>query len=310
MNGQEEPAPHVPQMPREMRFVAVSISETVSVQSCLAGKCHVVDGDTIVIRGQHIRLAGIDAPEMDHPFGVQAKWALVNLTKGQMVTAHLKPELSHNRLVAQCFLPDGRDLAAEMVKMGLAIDWPKYSGGRYAHLEPEGVRKKLWRAAVRQKGMADQTPVTPVPTPMAPRPSRPASRNNYARRHGYARGTHTDRGLRRALRWIVRSRIAWLLIPALLAPLVGFSLGGKPPAPASVSASAEPQQPRAQEILVVTAESLNVRAQPSGGSEIVGRLQGGVMVVSLRAVGRWHAIMLQDGTTGWVHGDFLRPAQQ
>lgn len=35
----------------------------------LKGLCHVSDGDTIVIKNTHIRLAGIDAPELDQPLG-------------------------------------------------------------------------------------------------------------------------------------------------------------------------------------------------------------------------------------------------
>jgi endonuclease YncB( thermonuclease family) len=89
---------------------------------------------------------------MDHPFGKPAKWALVNLCKGQEVRAVFDGDLSHERCVATCYLPDGRDLSAEMVKAGLAIDWPRFSKGKYRHLEPEGARKKLWRCDARQKG--------------------------------------------------------------------------------------------------------------------------------------------------------------
>ena len=39
-----------------------------------------------------------------------------------------------------------------MVKLGMAINWPKYSGGAYASLERPGIRKKLWLADARQKG--------------------------------------------------------------------------------------------------------------------------------------------------------------
>lgn len=118
----------------------------------LSGPCYVIDGDTIVIDRIRIRLAGIDAPELDHPWGQKSKWALVRLCKGQVVTAAFHDEVSHDRAVATCTLPDGRDLAAELVKLGLALDWPKFSGGKYRHLEPEGVRKKLWRADARQRG--------------------------------------------------------------------------------------------------------------------------------------------------------------
>lgn len=121
-------------------------------ETTLTGKCYVVDGDTIRIGKVSIRLAGIDAPELEHPWGNKAKWELVNLCKGQIITAEIEPELSYDRLVATCFLPDGRDLSAEMVCRGMALDWPKFSGGKYKHLEPDGVRKKHWKAAARQRG--------------------------------------------------------------------------------------------------------------------------------------------------------------
>ena len=122
-------------------------------ETVLQGRCWVIDGDTIVINRIPVRLAGIDAPELDHPWGQQSKWALVRLCKGQTVTARIKPEISYNRIVAECFLPDGRDLGAELVRSGLALDWPKFSGAKYRHLEPQDVRRKLWRAHARQCGM-------------------------------------------------------------------------------------------------------------------------------------------------------------
>jgi hypothetical protein len=39
-----------------------------------------------------------------------------------------------------------------MVKLGFAIDWPKFSGGQYRALELPGARKKMWLADARQKG--------------------------------------------------------------------------------------------------------------------------------------------------------------
>ncbi|MEO0700970.1 MAG: thermonuclease family protein [Pseudomonadota bacterium] len=118
----------------------------------LSGKCYVEDGDTIKIKGFAIRLAGIDAPELDHPYGKKSMWAMRHLCKGQIITAHVTDEMSYNRVVATCFLPDGRDLAAELVKQGLAIDWPKFSGGKYRALETADARKKMWRAVARQQG--------------------------------------------------------------------------------------------------------------------------------------------------------------
>lgn len=116
----------------------------------LKGKCYVIDGDTISINSVPIRLAGIDAPELDHPYGQAAKWAMVKITKGNIITARIAPEMSYDRTVAICCLPDGRDIAAELVKQGLALDWPLFSKGRYKEFEPDGVRRKLWMTNKRQ----------------------------------------------------------------------------------------------------------------------------------------------------------------
>ena len=125
----------------------------VELEPCeVSGKCYVIDGDTIVIKGERIRLAGIDAPELEHPWGKKAKWELVQICKSHTITARLEPDISYDRVVATCFLPDGRDLSAVLVERGLALDWPKFSGGKYSHLEPVGVRKKHWKAAARQRG--------------------------------------------------------------------------------------------------------------------------------------------------------------
>ena len=78
---------------------------------------------------------------------------MIRLCHGQTIRAEFHGNLSHDRSVATCYLPDGRDLAAEMVKLGLAIDWPKYSSGKYRQFEQAGIRKKLWRCDARQKGL-------------------------------------------------------------------------------------------------------------------------------------------------------------
>lgn len=118
----------------------------------IRGRAHVVDGDTIVIKKTQIRLFGVDAPELNHPYGQKAKWALVSLCKRQTISAQVTAVDDHGRTVAKCYLSDGRDLSAEMVKKGMAIDWPKFSGGKYRTLELPNIRKKLWLADARQKG--------------------------------------------------------------------------------------------------------------------------------------------------------------
>jgi micrococcal nuclease len=133
------------------RFDAQS-AEHLPAKKVIAGAAYVTDGDTITINKTQVRLFGIDAPELNHPYGKQAKWALVKLCKGHKVRAEITEKDDYGRTVALCTLPDGRDLSAEMVKMGLAIDWPKFSGGVYQKMETPDARKKLWLATARQKG--------------------------------------------------------------------------------------------------------------------------------------------------------------
>ncbi len=146
-----QPKIHKRPAAKHLPFDAKSV-KAEPAKSTLQGAAYVIDGDTLVIRKTQIRLYGVDAPEMNHPYGKKAKWALVSLCKGQTVLATITDQDSYGRTVAKCYLQDGRDLSAEMVKLGLAIDWPKYSGGQYKSLELPDARQKLWLADARQKG--------------------------------------------------------------------------------------------------------------------------------------------------------------
>lgn len=109
----------------------------------LRGRAWVIDGDTIAIDRIKIRLAGIDAPELNEPWGQKAKWEMVRLCKGQIITADLDGETSYDRVVGTCYLPDGRDLGAELIKSGYALDFAHFSGGKYRSLETPELRRKL-----------------------------------------------------------------------------------------------------------------------------------------------------------------------
>ena len=129
----------------DKKVVPKPIKQSVSLDPIVGG-CWVIDGDTIHIGNHKIRFQGINAPELDEPYGKQAKWALHKLVKGQTIRAIPNGEKSYDRIVAKCFLEDGRDIAAEMVKMGLALDLPNYPDADYKHLETPASRKKLsWK---------------------------------------------------------------------------------------------------------------------------------------------------------------------
>jgi len=116
------------------------------------GAVYVIDGDSLIIQKTQVRLFGVDAPEINHPYGIRAKQKLWALCKNHSIRAEVLTTDAHGRTVARCTLPDGRDLSAEMVKAGLALDWAKFSGGIYRDLEVPDARRKMWLADARQKG--------------------------------------------------------------------------------------------------------------------------------------------------------------
>ncbi|WP_390912313.1 thermonuclease family protein [Pseudosulfitobacter sp. SM2401] len=111
----------------------------------LNGRAYVIDGDTIVVSKIKVRLAGIDAPELDQPWGQKSKWEMVRICKGNVLRVELTGETSYDRLVGTAYLADGRDIGAEIVKAGLALDGGHYSKGKYRHLEQPDMRAKLKR---------------------------------------------------------------------------------------------------------------------------------------------------------------------
>lgn len=92
----------------------------------------VADGDTLTVADTQIRLHGIDAPELSTHAGALAKRQLTELIRDGAIRCDDTGERSYDRIVAICFGGDGRDLAAMMVEEGWAVDWPRYSGGRYS----------------------------------------------------------------------------------------------------------------------------------------------------------------------------------
>lgn len=120
----------------------------------LEGSAYVIDGDTIVVQGIKIRLAGIDAPELHEPWGRKSKWEMVNICKGQRIRVALNGERSYDRLVGTCFLSDGTDIGAELIRRGYALDYFVFSQGKYRHLENPEIRRKLqyirWKVQSKQ----------------------------------------------------------------------------------------------------------------------------------------------------------------
>lgn len=113
-----------------------------AVAASLTGPAHVHDGDTIRIHGVSVRLQGVDAEELTERHGDAARAALSRIIAGRPVRCVPEGQ-SYNRIVATCYLPDGRDIGAELIKSGLALDCARYSRGKYRSLEPPASRQRL-----------------------------------------------------------------------------------------------------------------------------------------------------------------------
>ena len=101
----------------------------------VSGVPRVVDGDTIVIGKDRIRLHGIDAPEqrqtcshhdLEWACGEAATGALSEMVGDNSVTCRGNKRDRYDRLIAVCFVA-GRNLNASMVRDGWAVAYRKYS---------------------------------------------------------------------------------------------------------------------------------------------------------------------------------------
>ncbi|MCZ6912457.1 MAG: thermonuclease family protein [Proteobacteria bacterium] len=93
----------------------------------------VFDGDSLIVslapgRSVEIRLAEIDAPEKDQPFGDRSRDELRNLIDGEPVRIEIYDIDAYGRLVAHIYrLRDQLHVNSWMVGHGLAWVYPKYA---------------------------------------------------------------------------------------------------------------------------------------------------------------------------------------
>jgi endonuclease YncB( thermonuclease family) len=97
----------------------------------------VVDGDTFYLKGVKpaVRVWGLDAPEKDEDGYRGATLALSRLVLRQRVTCETLEVDRYSRIVARCFLADGRDVADVMIRGGHAAEFCRYSKGYYGRCE-------------------------------------------------------------------------------------------------------------------------------------------------------------------------------
>lgn len=123
-------------------------------EDVIAGRASVIDGDIIEIRGERIRLFGIDAPEMgqhctdgqgkSYRCGQRAAFVLDARIGEGIVTCEVKDRDRYERKVAICRV-FGEDLGAWMVGLGWALAYRTFST-RYVPAEGLAQQRKaeLW----------------------------------------------------------------------------------------------------------------------------------------------------------------------
>ena len=120
----------------------------------LSGKARVVDGDTLAIAGERVRLRGIDAPETRQTCsrdgrrwtcGKAATKAMRRLVGRDPVRCEVRDRDRYGRAIATCFVRGRRDLQRELVRQGLALAYRRYST-HYVRDEDaaRAARRGLW----------------------------------------------------------------------------------------------------------------------------------------------------------------------
>lgn len=139
--------------------LTLALTPSLASAADIAGRASVIDGDTIEINGVRIRFEGIDAPESRqvcedaagkaYRCGQASAKALDAFLAKSRPTTCTATGKSYDRIVGYCVRADGADVNTWLVRNGHAIDWPKYSGGRYvsAQAEAQASHAGIWAGA-------------------------------------------------------------------------------------------------------------------------------------------------------------------
>ncbi len=142
------------------------------------------DGDTLSLRidGRErmgIRLAGIDAPELDQPYGVEARRALASLARDRTARVEVVDRDAYGRLVGTVYI-GGRNINAALVAEGAAWVYRGYNHDPQLlvlEARARAARRGLWglpawrRAPPWEWRRQDSPPATrPSNRPQANRP--------------------------------------------------------------------------------------------------------------------------------------------
>lgn len=120
----------------------LALSPTFANAQIITGTAKAIDGDSLEVAGERIRLYGIDAPEKSQTCsregqswkcGEEASGLLAHLAEGRSVICQKQDRDVYGRQVSSCTV-GGVDLARAMVEAGLAVTLPQ-TGAQYVQAE-------------------------------------------------------------------------------------------------------------------------------------------------------------------------------
>jgi len=110
----------------------------------------------------HLRLAGIDAPELAHfgrpsqPYAQDALDWLTTYVMGKRVRAYVYKVDQYSRVVGTAYVWKGilrRDVGLQMLRAGLATVYEAKSGAEFGKGLEQKYRRAEWWAKTKRKGM-------------------------------------------------------------------------------------------------------------------------------------------------------------
>jgi micrococcal nuclease len=132
--------------PNASRQGPLLVAEEVFTASVMS----VEDGDSVVVKMENeqiaLNLAGVDAPELSQPNGLQARQFLSDLTLGKTVTVRLTGGTDRMARLEVA----GVDVTEALVRGGMGWHCPRYADDREltrAEAEARSAKRGLWSVA-------------------------------------------------------------------------------------------------------------------------------------------------------------------
>jgi len=138
--------------------VVITDPRAAAEAAMLSGQARIVDGDTIDVGGTRVRFWGVDAPESDqvcmdargleYACGSVSSRSLADLIAGRPVDCHERGVDRYGRVIGRCAV-NGEDIGGWMVRNGQALDYTRYSRGRYLadELRARSAKAGVWGGA-------------------------------------------------------------------------------------------------------------------------------------------------------------------